>query len=123
MISLNQELIEHNGEVYVLRHEKKALKDALRMRQFNYKTIKNNDADMNFFTGLSCAVLFVKSKIRPLAKSLSIEDHVLVVLMKLKLGLLNKDIAYRFIVPVHVISRISRAWLPVLATCMALIIV
>ena len=129
VISLNQELIERNGEVYALRHENKALKDALRMRQFNYNTIKDNDADMNFFTGLSCAALFmwivtlVKSKVRPLTKSLSIEDHVLVVLMKLKLGLLNKDIAYRFNVPVHVISRIYRAWLPVLATCMAPIIV
>ena len=76
------------------------------MRQFNYNKIRDNDADMNFFTWLSCAALFmwivslVKSKVRPLTKTLSIEDHVLVVLMKRKLGLLNKGIAYRFNVPV-----------------------
>ena len=59
MTSLNRELIEQNQEVYALKHENKALKDALRMKQFNFNKIKDNDADMNFFTGLSCAALFM----------------------------------------------------------------
>ena len=41
-------------------------------------------------------------------KTLSFEDHVLIVLMKLILGLLNKDISLRFGVPAGIISKIYR---------------
>ena len=56
---------------------------------------------MTFFTGLNCSRFIwlfneVKINIKVLHKKLSLEDHMLVVLMKLKLGLLNKDFAVRF---------------------------
>ena len=41
-------------------------------------------------------------------------DHVLIVLMRLHLGLLNRDIAYRFGIPKSTTSKVFRTWLPVL---------
>ena len=55
--NLNDELIERNRELYELRNDNQSLKDALLKKQFNFDKIKDNDADMNFFTGLSCAAL------------------------------------------------------------------
>lgn len=42
-------------------------------------------------------------------------DHLLVVIMKLRLGLNNRDIAYRFKISERTISNILRSWLPVMA--------
>ena len=47
------------------------------------------------------------------------EDHLLVVLMKLKLGLLNRDIGYRFNIKDTIISKIIRTWLPFLSNIMS----
>lgn len=48
-------------------------------------------------------------------ESLMLEDHLLVVLMKLRLGLGNRDIAYRFKISERTVSNILRSWLPVMA--------
>ena len=69
---------------------------------------------MTFFTGLNCfrfIWLFnkVKSSIKILHKKLSLEDHMLVLLMKLKLGLLNKDLAVRFNISTSTMSKIFRS--------------
>lgn len=46
---------------------------------------------------------------------MSLEDHLLAILMKLRLGLSNKDIAHRFNVTECEISKILRSWLPVMS--------
>uniref|UniRef100_A0A1A7WTB6 Si:dkey-56d12.4 n=1 Tax=Iconisemion striatum TaxID=60296 RepID=A0A1A7WTB6_9TELE len=46
-------------------------------------------------------------------RSLALEDHLLVVLVKLRLGLINKDIAFRFHVTECDVSNVLRSWLPV----------
>ena len=83
LIAYKAELIERNEEIYKLREKNSLLKTS------------------NFFTGLNCSRFIwlfnkVKSSIKILHKKLSLEDHMLVVLMKLKLGLLNKDLAVRY---------------------------
>ena len=73
-----------------------------------------------FYTGLRNATVFLwflslfKDKVFTCCK-LSVEYHLLIVLMKLRLGLLNKDLAVRFCVSFQAISKICRTWIPVMA--------
>ena len=78
---------------------------------------------MTFFTGLNCSRftwLFnrVKSNTKILHKKLSLEDHMLVVLMKIKLGLLNKDLPVRFDTSTSRMLKIFRSLVPLIAAHM-----
>ena len=42
-------------------------------------------------------------------------DHVLLVFMKLRLGLLQEDLAHRFGLELTIVSNVYRLWLPVLS--------
>lgn len=87
------ELRERNAEIYKLRDENKKLKD----KAFGFNTVQKSDALMNFFTGITSIQVFmwivglVKDKIVKCSAKLSIEDHILIVFMKLRLGLLNNE--------------------------------
>ena len=75
----------------------------------------------NFFTGLPDSAVFnwllalVKWKIKYKCKNLAGDDQLFLVLMKIKLGLLNKDLAYRFIITECIVSKIYRNWVPTLS--------
>ena len=90
---------------------------------FSFKRIEKSDKDVNFYTGLKSAKVFlwvvkrIEKHITIIHKNLSIPDHVLIVLMKIKLALLQ-DIGYRFNVKAAKISQIWRAFAPVIAKCM-----
>ena len=78
---------------------------------------------MTFFTGLKCSRfkwLFnkVKSSIKILHKKLSLEDHMLVILMQLKLGLLNKYVAVCFDISTSKMSKIFRGLVLLIAAHM-----
>ena len=80
------ELIERHKQIYKLREENNLLKTS----KFSYEYLKKPDDKMTFFTGFNCSRfiwLFSKviSSIKILHKKLSLEDHILVVLMKLKI--------------------------------------
>ena len=69
---------------------------------FSFKIIEKSDKDVDFYTGLNNAKVFlwilnrVEKRINIIHKKLSLPDHVLIVLMKIKLVLLHKDIGNRF---------------------------
>ncbi|KAK0136969.1 hypothetical protein N1851_026835 [Merluccius polli] len=46
---------------------------------------------------------------------LTVEDHLLIILMKLRLGLCNTDLAYRFQVSKSTISNILQSWVPAIS--------
>lgn len=64
----------------------------------------------------------IEDSVQKRTESLMLEDHLLVVLMKLRLGLSNRDIAYRFKVSESTVSNILRSWLPVMANILKSII-
>ena len=69
---------------------------------FSFKIIEKSDKDVDFYTGLNNAKVFlwilnrVEKRINIIHKKLPLPDHVLIVLMKIKLVLLHKDIGNRF---------------------------
>ncbi|XP_065664512.1 uncharacterized protein LOC136086163 [Hydra vulgaris] len=121
---LVMELRDRNMEVYLLRQENEELKK--RDLIFSIEKIKENNAHLNFFTGLPNMATFVwilslstrTSDVKLCSSRLSKENHLLVILINLRLVLLNKDIAFRFSVCESVISRVLRNWLPALAICL-----
>ena len=120
---LTAELNERNCEVYKLRQENESLK----ANSFGYRKVRLLN-DFKFFTGLDNLHLFLwvvslVKGVKTCLKSLSTEDHVLMVLMKLRLGLLNKNIAYRYGLQPTMVSKIYRQWLPEISKAMQSLIV
>ncbi|XP_021000780.2 uncharacterized protein [Parasteatoda tepidariorum] len=79
--------------------------------------VLSSDKQVNFFTKLKSIVLFrallqwLTTGWKPAVKTkLSSESQLLIVFMKLRLGLLNQDLAYRFGVGSATVSRIFREW-------------
>ena len=85
--------------------------------------------DLQFYTGITSKELFrwvfsmIEDKSKIFAKSLTLEDHLLTVLLKLKLGLLNRDISIRFGIKTQLTSKIYHYYLPLLAKELAFLIV
>ncbi len=96
------------------------LNSTLRTTQLSFSSIKSKAVHVLFFTGLT-SVIFewlirkVKDSVEVVRVSMNLEDHLLAILMKLRLGLSNKDIAFRFNVTECDISKILRSWLPVMS--------
>ena len=85
--------------------------------KFSYEYLKKSDDKVTFFTGLNCSRFIwlfnkVKSSIKILHKKR--ENHMLVVLMKLKLGFFNKDLAVRFDISTSRMSKIFRSLVPLI---------
>ena len=65
----------------------------------------------------------IEDKSKIFAKSLTLQNHLFIVLMKLKLGLFNRDISIRFGIETQLTSKIYRYSLPLLAKELAFLIV
>ncbi|KAK0154650.1 hypothetical protein N1851_003038 [Merluccius polli] len=107
-------------DINKLKAENEQLRATVRSTQFSFASIQCKAAQVLFFTGLTSALFnwtlhAVKDSVEVVRGSLTLEDHLLAILMKLRLGLTNKDIAFRFNVTQCDISNILRSWLPVLS--------
>jgi len=65
----------------------------------------------------------VGDKVKVCHVRLYVEDHILLVFMKLRLGLLQEDLAHRFGLEISIVSNVYRLWLPVLSKYMRALIV
>ena len=96
------------------------LKQAER-KVMNFENIKNDDKTLNFLTEISNVDLFkwllsfIKPNVELDSKSITHENHLLIVLMKLRHGYINKDLALRFNTNVTNISSIFRTHLKILS--------
>ena len=120
---------EQDIEIKTLRKEIQILKT----KMFNFDFVKQNN-QITFYTGLQNISAFewiisrIESNIallrcKIITSSLTIRDKVLMVLMKLRLGLLNEDIAHRFHVSRSAVQRIFKKVLPLLAAAVENLII
>jgi len=88
---------------------------------FRYENLQGHAKMFKFYTGISKNIFNWLIKYGPnisAYKLLKISDQLLLVLIKLRLGLTNRDISYRFQISQSTVTRILRAWLPELAKFM-----
>lgn len=88
--------------------------------RFSYNSVKGDDKQLKCLTGLRLLVFDwlvsqVEAKIERVLHELTPRDHLLLTLMKLKLGLCDTDLAYRFGIAESSVTRICQKWLPALA--------
>ena len=86
----------------------------------DFENIKNYDKTLNFLNDISNVHLFkwllslIKPNVELTSKSINHENYLLLVLMKLRHGYVNKDLALRFNTNVTNISKIFRTYLKAL---------
>ena len=135
---LKRTVMKQKKEIFLLKHQLRKYKKKIHSLKANltqtkkkvmdYCNIEDNNA-LNFFTGLPNNHIFewllklVKEDIKQAKKTFSLENHLLLVLMKLRHGYTNKDLSFRFNINLSVVSLILRQWLPVLSQKMKNLIV
>ena len=109
LASLDNQLREKNREISVLKEGNAKLKSHI----FGIKLVKRSANKVKFFTGIPTLPIFLwtVSLLKDVKKSCS-EDHLLIVLMRLRVGLIKRDIANRYCCKPTIISTIFRRWLP-----------
>uniref|UniRef100_A0A672ZSJ7 DDE Tnp4 domain-containing protein n=1 Tax=Sphaeramia orbicularis TaxID=375764 RepID=A0A672ZSJ7_9TELE len=116
---VHRDNLELRKELNELKKENKCLKK-ISERQFGFLSLRNSSSLFKFFTGLQTVQIFMwllnvlKPNVVKVKSSLSLKDHLLIILMKLRLGLTNQDLAVRFDIPKCLVSRLLRRWLPVM---------
>ena len=87
----------------------------------DFDNFKNDDKTLNFLTGISNVQLFkwllclIRPNVELASKSITYENHLLIVLIKLRHGCINKDLVLRFNTNVTNISNIFRTYLKALS--------
>lgn len=101
-----------------LLEENRKLKETIQKERFSYTNL--SDSDLSALTGVNSMAAFlmivnmVSKYMRPV-KGMALGNMVLLVLMKLRLNLTNKDLSLRFKISPSKVSRILGSYLPALA--------
>lgn len=115
-----EDYINLQQDCYKLRSENEELRHELQKSKFSYSNVKSSIGQLLFFTGLT-SVIFewllkkLGGSIEISHQALPLEDQLLMVLMKLRMGLSNTDLAYRFHVTTSTVSNIYRSWISVMS--------
>ena len=90
------------------------LENKIKTKIFSYESFYKNIKMHQYYTGINRKLFFLilrSGKFKRTTIKLKPSDHLLIVLMKLRRGLDNKDLAYRFHISVSVVSKVFRIWL------------
>jgi len=117
-IDIMQQQCQALQELVLFQQHQIASLQQLTTSKFGYSSIA--DKDMLFYMGTNralfdCIVAVCKDSLPVMHDSVSFNDHLLIVFLKLRLGLLNKDIADRFAISPASVFNILRVWIPALA--------
>ena len=144
---LEKEKLDLNTQIHVLKQKVRSYE-----KKSNGDRILKNDSDVLFFTGLDFRAIFLKlhefvvpfvkrcwkglhqvsktvkrqftaspKKFGP-SRKLSSNDELLLTLMQLRLGLLNRDLANRFQISPTLCSQIFNGWLTALSQTISSVI-
>ena len=123
VLQLTAEVESLTNDVETLKSDKSVLQKEIQLLKdhpMSVGFIRGDDKKKKFYTGLTTFILFqtVFDFVVPLVQTLqkmpgklSLMDEFLMVLMKLRVGLLNEDLGYRFGVSNSTVSRIFHKWL------------
>ena len=113
----NRQLLK---EIQLLQEEKNQLKEKLSHTSTDVSHMATDAAKLKFFTGVPSYAVFlwilslISAYLKPM-KCVSKSNQLLLTLMKLRLNLTNRDLAYRFKVSGPTVSSIINFVIPVLA--------
>lgn len=124
---MKKKILQQNRQIVKLRLKNQQLIKSQRLH-LCYKNIRNDSVKLLFYTGLNskelfCFILELLESQPKAVSNVTREDHLLIVLMKLRLGIFNKDIAFRFDCNKSVITKIIHLWLPALANALEYLII
>ena len=120
---LTEEVKSATNNVETLMSDKSVLQtevQLLKEHPMGVGFIRDDDKRTNFYTGLTTFYIFqtvfdfvvpLVQMLQKVPRKLSLMDEFLMVLMKLRLGLLNEDLGYRFGVSSATVSRIFHKWM------------
>ena len=106
-------------------YRKKIEIELLRKRLMDYTNIKHYTKTLNFLTRIPRDLLFqwilslIRSDVPSILKSFAMDNHLVLILMKLKLGANNRNLSLRFNMKEQYVSKIFRIWLPKLTKVLA----
>ena len=126
--TLQAQLKTCQKRIDALTKTNKLLKGKLESSKLSYNSLP--DDKFPFYTGISKALFswvldLVKPKITDVKKvtGFSLENHLLLVLTKIRLGLLMEDLGHRFQISQASVSRIWNTWVPLIANSLNPLIV
>ena len=112
----------NNKAIISLRKSHSVLQSKLEKSTFGANFVLNNDEKTNFYTGILYYQLFLTLflQLQPLFNTtitkLSLFDEFFLTLVKLRLGVPHKDLAYRMDIKESSIGCIFRRWIDVMST-------
>ena len=109
-VSANEKRLQHQVyrqkiEIELLRKKPRQATNQFRQiksKLMDYTNVKHDDKTLNFLTGITSDSLFqwilslIRLDVPSILKSFAMDNHLLLILMKLKSGASNRDLSLRF---------------------------
>ena len=109
-VSANEKRLQHQVyrqkmEIELLRKKLRQVIDQLKQiksKLMDYTNVRDDEKTLNFLTGIAGNWLFqwilsfIRSDVSIILKSFTMDNHLLLILMELKLGTSNQDLSLRF---------------------------